>query len=695
MMRNKTTIPANLANQQGVVHCQAGDIAKGVECFRQAARLAPDVFEYHLNLGRAFNLLKQWREAEDVLAVAHSLAPGEIDIHIAMADAFAGLGRREELLARYRHEMVERPGDTVLRRNAAAVLLQLGNAQEAARLAREVVTAVPKDVEAGLILASSLAATGQFEQSEQALLGVLAAKPRHAQAGYQLGVVRMRRGHYEAAASAFENVLRIAPDHVEAMHLLAASRLRTGQVNEAILLFKRVLALRPNRVTAQRDYASALAYRGSVSEAATRYRADLAIAPDDKDIRSALAFTSSLLPSATRAEILEIHREWGRRHGTFAPPAYGNAREPERRLKIGYVSPDFREHSISYFVEPLLSAHDRGAFEVFCYTLDGAFDATSQRLRAASDHWLALDKYNDDDAVRLIRADGIDILVDLAGHTASNRLTLFARGAAPVQITWLGYPETTSVPAIGYKITDAVVSPPGEADRYATEILLRLPNGFHCYRPPLNCPDVAPLPGLAIGHITFGSFADLPKMNPELIGVWAAVLRAAPGSRMLIKCRQFADETVRDKYTAMFGTAGVAAERLTLMGRSATTAAHLAQYASMDICLDTYPYNGTTTICEALWMGVPVVTWMGERAASRVGGSVLHQAGLSELIASNVEGYVGVATELARDVARLDALRRGMRDRLGKSALRDEHGFARAMETAYREVWRRWCSEAP
>ncbi len=688
----KKSATAASANRNGVAHCQTGDIAQGVERFREAVRTAPDVLEYRLNLGRALNQLGLWQEAERVLTEAHALAPNETGIHTAIARTYLGMGKPGELIARYRGALAERPDDTILKRNAAAVFLQLGRPQEAVSPARAAFAAMPKDEEAGLILASCLAAVGTLEESEQTLMAVLAAAPLNAQAGFQLGIVRSRRGNYEAAASTFEMVVRIAPDHIEAMDKLAGMRLNMGHVSEAISLLKRVLALQPNKAGARRDFATALAHRGSIKEAAERYRSDLALRPDDKETLSEYLFILSLLPSATRREIFDAHAEWGRRHGAFSPPQYLNAREPEKRLKVGYVSPDFREHSVSYFIEPLLSSHDRGAFEIFCYASGSLFDSASERLKGAGEHWRSLDKCSDDEAFSLIRKDGIDILVDLAGHTASNRLTLFARAPAPVQVTWLGYPETTGVKAIGYKITDAIVSPPGDAERYATETLLRLSKGFHCYRPPPGCPEVAPLPCLRAGHVTFGSFSGPHKMNPELIGIWAAVLRAVPDARMLLKCRQFADEPVRDKYTAMFGAAGIAPERLTFMEFSPTTSAHLAQYASMDICLDTFPYSGTTTICEALWMGAPVVTLMGERPASRVGGSLLHEIGMPDLIADNAGDFVAIASDLARDIARLSKLRTGMRDRLKRTPLRDERRFAGEIEATYRNLWHRWCA---
>ena len=373
------------------------------------------------------------------------------------------------------------------------------------------------------------------------------------------------------------------------------------------------------------------------------------------------------------------------------PTAYANVREAARRLKIGYVSPDFRGHSVAYFVEPLLKGHDRQAVEVFCYAEVTRPDTVTAHLQGLVDHWLVTVGLSDEELAERIRADGIDILVDLAGHTANNRLRVFARKPAPVQVTWLGYPNTTGLEAIDYRLVDAVTDPVGEADAWASETLVRLEGGFLCYGGLKDAPEPTVPPCLKTGTVTFGSFNNPAKVSAATFDAWATLLSRLPQARLLLKGKPFADAATRALFLARLGERGVAAERVELVAWLPGTAAHLALYHRVDIALDPFPYNGTTTTCEALWMGVPVVTLRGDRHAGRVGASLLSQIGLTDLIANSVEEYVEIALALARNPGRLDDLRRALRPRMAASPLCDGRAFARKMEAAFRTMWQVWC----
>jgi predicted O-linked N-acetylglucosamine transferase (SPINDLY family) len=285
-----------------------------------------------------------------------------------------------------------------------------------------------------------------------------------------------------------------------------------------------------------------------------------------------------------------------------------------------------------------------------------------------------------------VRQDGIDILVDLAGHSGANRLMLFARKPAPVQASWLGYPNTTGIAAIDFRITDAIADPPS-ADALHSETLVRLADGFLCYQPPGDARSVAPLPAFAAGHVTFGSFNNLAKVTPEVVRRWATILGAVPGSRLMLKSHSFADAGTSDRYGGLFAASGIAAERLDLLPRILATEGHLASYHRIDIALDPFPYNGTTTSCEALWMGVPVVTLAGSRHAGRVGASLMSRLGLDALVAADEAAYVATAARLAGDLPALTALRDGLRERMRRSKLCDAAGFAREMEGAFLRMW--------
>jgi predicted O-linked N-acetylglucosamine transferase (SPINDLY family) len=397
-------------------------------------------------------------------------------------------------------------------------------------------------------------------------------------------------------------------------------------------------------------------------------------------------------PAQTPETLLDAHRAFERTLPPVPAPApHANARDLERPLRVGYVSADFCAHPVGYFILPVLAAHDRARVAVHCFSGRLVEDDVSARLRGHAAAWRSTVGVDDAALAAQIRADGIDILVDLGGHTAGNRLGAFARKPAPIQVTWLGYPATTGLRAIDYRLSDAFADP-ADADRQSVEALVRLPGGFHCYVPADAAPDVAPAPARAQGVVTFGSFNNLSKVNARVIAAWGRVLAAVAGSRLLVKARPLADPDTRARYQALFAQAGVAPERVSLIATATSWRDHMAQYGQVDIALDTFPYNGTTTTCDALWMGVPVITLRGDRHAGRVGVSLLSHVGLPELIADTLDDYVAKAAALAGDLDRLAALRTGLRPRLVAAPIGDPQRFTRALEDAYREMWRRWCA---
>jgi protein O-GlcNAc transferase len=315
------------------------------------------------------------------------------------------------------------------------------------------------------------------------------------------------------------------------------------------------------------------------------------------------------------------------------------------------------------------------------------------RIKGCADHWRSVVGLSDDAVAQLIYDDRIDILVDLAGHTANNRLLVFARKPVPVQATWLGYPNTTGMSVMDYRFTDDVADPAGESDRYYTERLVRLPQGFLCYAPLHGARDISPPPALREGRVTFGSFNNLPKVNGQVVEVWSKILSLAPGSSLVLKSKPLMDEGVRRRYLEMFSMCGVPAERILFEGYTRTTQEHLSLYNRVDIGLDPFPYNGTTTTCEALWMGVPVVTLKGNRHSARVGASILSRVGLEKLICATQADYVKAAVDLAADLERLKALRTQMRDRLIGSPLCDAESFAGMVEASYRTMWEAQCQQ--
>jgi predicted O-linked N-acetylglucosamine transferase (SPINDLY family) len=393
------------------------------------------------------------------------------------------------------------------------------------------------------------------------------------------------------------------------------------------------------------------------------------------------------------AQILAAARRFATRIAVPVSLNFKNTPEPERRLRVGYVSGDFKQHPVGFFLAPVLANHDPDAVEIYGYSNSLKNDWLTQQLRERCTQWRSLVGLSNSAAASLIAADGIDILVDLSGHTAENRLEIFARKPAPVQVSWLGFWGTTGLSTIDYLLSDTTTIPDGE-EQYYSETVFRLPDNRFCYAPPYYAPAPATTaPCLKNGYVTFGSFNNLMKIGPDVIQLWARLLQANPGARLLLKWGTLADNVVRENLLSMFAAHGVAPERVVLRPQSPHPEM-LDEYADIDIALDPFPFSGGLTSCEAMWMGVPVITLPGKRAVSRQTLGFLRGIGLPELAASSADEYVRIATELATDQPRLTELRRTLRRRMAASPLCDGYAFTRNLEAAYRTMWENWCQKA-
>jgi predicted O-linked N-acetylglucosamine transferase (SPINDLY family) len=497
----------------------------------------------------------------------------------------------------------------------------------------------------------------------------------------------------------YRQALALKPDFAEAYMSLGTALQAQGKLTEAISAHRQALVLKPDYVDAQNELGGTLLNFGNLPEAIATFRRALALNPDAVGAHSNLLFCLHYEADIDLDALFAEHQRWGEQHAqplAASIRAHTNVPDPERALRVGYVSPDFRQHSVAFFMEPVLRAHDHKALEVICYAnvKRADVDGVTERLKGLGHGWCDIANMRDEDVAERIRADGVDILVDLTGHTDRNRLMVFARKPAPVQVTYLGYPDTIGLSAMDYRLTDAWADPPGQTERFHTEELLRLPGGFLRYRPTPDSPDVGDLPARATGHITFGSFNNAAKINARVIALWSMILQAVPSARLIMKAPHLAVfGGSRGHFQALFEQHGVAPERVEMIGRVPSSTAHLELYNRIDIGLDPFPYNGTTTTCEALWMGVPVIVLAGKTHAGRVGVSLLSNVGLPELIADTPEAYVERAVSLARDLDRLETLRRSLRRKMEQAPLTDATGFTRQLETAYREMWKRWCRD--
>ena len=509
------------------------------------------------------------------------------------------------------------------------------------------------------------------------------------------GTQFLRQRRVEEAIGVLRQLVELHPASARAHRDLGAAYLRADRLDDAQAALVRALELRPRFADAFASIGDVFHLQGKVDEAIACYRKALQLKPSAAKVHSNLLLTLNYHRKLDAKVIFAEHAKWADQHARALAAEireHHNDPDPDRPIRVGYVSPDFRRHSVNYFVEPLLTARDRGAFHVTCYSDVIRPDDETDRIMTLCDRWRDARPLSDEELAKLVRDDEIDILVDLAGHTGTNRLGVFARKPAPVQVTYLGYPNTTGLGAIDYRLTDAAADPPGKTEPFHIETLVRLPH-FLCYQPPADAPPVGPSPIAKNGFVTFGCFNVLAKVNPEAMGLWAKMMAVLPGSRLVMKDRlgTLAYPARRRYVQDIFAYHRVAADRLDLLGKEPDFGNHLSAYGKVDVMLDPFPYNGTTTTCEALWMGVPVVALAGTRHAARVGVSVLQAAELPELVAATPEAYARTAVALARDPQRLGQLRAGMRQRMSASPLLDAAAFTASLENAYRDMWQHWC----
>nr|WP_274605646.1 tetratricopeptide repeat protein [Allochromatium vinosum] len=591
-------------------------------------------------------------------------------------------------------EPVEAPITTpsVSERQAVIEHFEQGRLAEAERAAQVLVERYPRASFGWKALGTSLARVRRSREAVVALRHALALSPDEAETLETLGKVLLNLNRLEEAEDCLRQAVELQPDDADAHNTLGAVLAARGHLTQAADSYRRALAICPETAPTLSNLATLLKDLGCVDEALEVYARALELQPQAAAIHSNRLFCLNYHSGLSREQVFAEHLEFQVQQATRIEPLprVERDRDPRRRLRLGLVSADFRYHSVAFFIAPVIEHLDRQAFELVCYSRSHQRDAITESFERHASVWRACADLSDADLARLIRADGIDILIDLSGHSRGNALPVFAARPAPVQLSWIGYPNTTGLAAMDYRLVDDLTDPPGEADRYHSERLIRLPKGFLCYRPLIRADElpVGPPPSRDRGYVTFGSFNALGKISPVTLELWSAVLGAAPESRLKLKSSLAADGDAWDRVLEHFRARGIDPQRLEILPCSGTHKAHLERYRDIDIALDTYPYHGTTTTCEALFMGVPVVTLAGDRHAARVGVSLLSRVGLNELIASSPEEYARIALGLASEPEHLSLLRASLRERLERSPLRDEMGFTRTLEMVLRQIRR-------
>ncbi len=643
----------------GLVALRAGRPAEAIAAIERAVKLRPAEPSFRSNLGVALKAAGRRREAIAALREAVRRSPGYVQAHVNLGNTFREEGQLEAAADAYRAALKHAPEQPAILNNLGNVCRELGDLEAASAQYRRAIEIAPTYLEAMANLASA----------------------------------ELARGEAEASAGLLERVLEADANNAMARLTLGRALLHLERYAEAEAAFRRAVALLPGLAEAHAGLADVLVRRGDVAGAIGAYQAAVAIRPDFAAARSGLVFMRNYEDGD---DPLAVTRE-ARAFGEALPRrtrrvASGRNPDPHRPLTVGLVSGDFRSHAVATFLAGVLPEIDQSHFRLIGYATSAHRDRVTERIEGWLGGWRNATAMGDAALAEQIAADGVDILVDLSGHTMFNRLPVFALRPAPVQMSWLGYSGTTGVAEIDYVLGDRFVTPPGEELQFV-EAPWRMPDSYLCWSPPQLDVAVGSLPAQRNGHVTFGSFNNISKLSGATVALWSRVLDAVPGSRLLLKAGPLGEPAVAAATRQRFAGHGISEERLTLIGRVAEAAGHLSSYGEVDIGLDPIPYNGTTTTAEALWMGVPVLALRGDRFIAHVGESMLTSAGLPEWVAANEDDYVRRAKSFAADPAGLSLLRAQLRAQLVASPLCNGKRFARNLEAAWRGMWQRWCAE--
>lgn len=589
--------------------------------------------------------------AQESISKAVSLDGERPTFHYNLGFVFQGLERFTQALSQYRKSLELDPNQPAAHYNAGLVLSRMRRYAEA------------------------------IESFDRAVV----LQPAYAEAWGNLGAAKRSAGDNMGAIKACRKALELNPNQAEVHATLGNAAKEEGDFSAAISHYQQALTINPDLVTAHFNLGNALVEMGRIEEGQAALEKAVSIDPTDRFAQDNLLMGRLYDPRETEASLYQAHVA----AATALPAEQRVTVEspiPDRRLRIGFISADFKRHSCAYFLEPLFKALDRSVVALHAYSMVNRPDDTTKKFRGLVDGWTDCIPLGDEELVEKIKADGIDVLMDLSGRTSGNRMPVFAKRAAPVQISWLGYPATSGLKTMDARLTDTIADPIGDADRHHSEKLVRLSPCFLVYGPAENAPAVAELPARKNGYVTFGSFNNLSKINSAVIQAWSRILKSVPNSRLMLKGRTMNSPGVRDRFIGQFQANGIDASRLDLIDWVPRDQNPLALYGKMDIALDTFPYNGTTTTCEALWMGVPVVTFTGERHAARVGASLLSAGGLTDYIAEDRDGYVDRAIAAAKDLEDLEKQRSVLRQQMAASPLCDGEAFAKGFLDALKQL---------
>jgi protein O-GlcNAc transferase len=708
------TLSIQQALEQATGLHRAGRLREAEGLYRQILAIKPDHADSLHLLGVIAHQCGRSDTAVNLIGKAIDVDDRSADFHSNIGSALHALGRSEDAEAHYRCAIELDPGHLDARNNLGNALLKRGELAGAAAQFGCAVMITPHDGASHFNLGNALLAHGDVAGATARYERALFLKPGWAEAHYNLGRALLMQGRPKEAAAQLRRALDRNSDYADAYGNLAAALYQLGEVGEAQSCARRALAIRPDDPDSFTILGTASLAMGRIEEAIGCFRRAVSSRPDDAAIHSNLVFALNFSPNATAADQQAERAAWARQHAErfypqgSVPPSPGasgvegservrgiaacvapNEDDASRRLRIGYVSSHFRRQAATYAFGGVIAHHDRDRFEVTCYSDTAHEDEVTRHLAERADRWRRTAGLNDDALAELIRADGIDILVDLVGHMRGHRLLVFARKPAPIQLTAWGEPNGTGLATMDYLLADPVLVPANDRALLVEEVV-DLPNFLGLWLPAL-VPEPRPLPARSRGHVTFGSFNRLHKVQEPVLERWAAILRGVPRSRLVLKEATLADAGQKERILAGLAAHGVPSDRVTLLGWRGPTEQFEA-YQGIDLALDPFPHAGAMTTLEALWMGVPVVTCPGRTIPSRLTAASLTALGLTDYIAPDLESYVDLAIAKARDLETLGRLRASLRTRMARSDFADPERYARAVEAAYGEMWRRWCA---
>lgn len=678
-------------NNLGNALREAGRPDMAIASYRQALELQPGYAAAHYNLAIALKEKGNLTEAVASFRQAIALKPGVAEQHYNLALALYALGYAEEAMSNYRQAIGYKPGYADAYVNLGALLQEQGALNEAIQTYRQILACKPDCAEAHCNLATTLKDQGKLEPATDAYRQAIEHSPDFAEAHYNLGNILQMQGRLTDAAQSYLRALAIKPDYADAHNNLGNVQQALGQLSAAASHLQKALALDPSSAEAYNNLGNVFKHQTRREDAIASYTKALELKPDYLEAHSNLIFALSSHPGCTPSQYLIEAKRYGMNAQASAHPYRSWPSHPKdsppRRLRVGLVSGDLKTHPVGFFIESILAHLNLNSIELVAYSTKAQEDDLTSRIKPFFSSWNLIAGRSDEAAARQIYEDRIDVLVDLAGHTAFNRLSLFAWKPAPVQVNWLGYFASTGLPGMDFLLADPVSVPASHHAAFSEQVWY-LPDTRLCFTPPAESesPGVAALPASINGCITFGCFQTLSKIGDETLVLWGRVFSVLPQARLRLQNKQMSCSVTREEISKRLAKFGIASERVTLLG-PVSRPEYLAAHAEVDIVLDTFPYPGGTTTCEALWMGVPTLTLAGETMLARQGASLLVAAGLSNWVANNVDEYVAKAVAFSQDLAGLADLRAGLRERVRASPLFDAARFARNLETALFGMW--------